>query len=225
MKKRNLLQKTAGFTIIEMIVSLALFSVVVTVAIGSLLLLIGSNDDLQQEQSVMTSLSFALDSMSREIRTGKSYYCVTSPSNTGSSLFSDTADLDVRLNTDEIQDCATGRGERDGEEGSATRFHGLAFIEAGDSITGINDERIMYYYDSQEQMIFRRVGAGSAIPILSNDIRVVNADFFVTAAEPLPDGDLNQPAVTIHIEAQAANSDDDKSYFVQTTVAKRTLDL
>ena len=69
-----------GFTLVEMIVS-RYFSIVVTTAVGAMLVLISTNQQLQSEQNVMTNLSFALDTMTREIRTGYNYYCTTSDTN------------------------------------------------------------------------------------------------------------------------------------------------
>ncbi len=65
-----------GFTLIEMIVSLGIFSIVSTMTVGSLLVLISGNQQLQGEQNAMTNLAFAIDSMTREMRTGSSYVCV-----------------------------------------------------------------------------------------------------------------------------------------------------
>ena len=64
---------TGGFTLIEMIVSLTLFSAVITIAVGAFLVLLAANKQLQEEQAVLTNLSFALDSMTREIITGTGY--------------------------------------------------------------------------------------------------------------------------------------------------------
>lgn len=226
MYKNTPLRAQFGFTLIEMIVSLALFSVVVTVAIGALLMVVGANDELQGEQSVMTGLSFALDSMSREIRTGTGYVCVTSATDTGNNVFNDAYSLDDEGTTlPSNPNCPAGRGEGGGQ---SNNFHGLLFTEAGDSITEIDDGRILYYHDENEQMLYRRVGAEEAVPILADDIVVTNAEFFVTGVEPLSSGsDTGQPAVTIHIEARAADdtSPDPKVYFVQTTVTQRILDL
>ena len=81
--------KRAGFTLVEMIVSLALFSVVAVIAIGALLKVIDANDKAQSIQSAVTNLNFALESMSRDLRTGTDYDCETSvPSLLPSSLSS-----------------------------------------------------------------------------------------------------------------------------------------
>lgn len=204
----------AGFTIIEMVVSLALFTTVVVVSIGALLTLLGVNDDLQGEQSVMSNLSFALDSMTREIRTGTYYYCTSATAPSG--VFA--GNLDAL--GDNVRDCASGNSV-------GRRLHGVSFKEAGDSITGNSVERIMYYFDDREEQIFRKVGSRPAQPIVASGITVRNADFFVTGTEPVEENGTNaiQPAVTIYIEAVANDDPDEKSYYLQTTITQRILDI
>lgn len=70
--------KNRGFTLVEMIVSLALFSVVAVIAIGALLKVIDANNKAQSIQSSVTNLNFALESMSRDLRTGTSIQCLSS---------------------------------------------------------------------------------------------------------------------------------------------------
>jgi prepilin-type N-terminal cleavage/methylation domain-containing protein len=194
-----------GFTIIEMIVSLALFAVVVTVSVGALLMLIGTNDDLQGEQSVMTNLSFALDSMSREIRTGSYYYCDTASSITSASNLDDTGTS--------TNDCVEGD-------------EGISFKEAGNSITGSSASRIGFYFDSDTGQIFRRVGSGAPLSMVSSGIYVREAGFFVTGSDPIrATNDAVQPTVTIYIEAVDVDDVNEKSYYVQTTVTQRALDI
>ena len=63
---------------IELLVSVALFTVVMTVSVGTLLALVNANQKAQSMKSVTNNFNFALDSMSRAIRTGRSYLCSTS---------------------------------------------------------------------------------------------------------------------------------------------------
>lgn len=218
----NIKTAQSGFTLIEMIVSLALFSIVVTVAVGALLMLVGTNEDLQGEQSVMTNLSFALDSMTREIRTGTRYYCVSS---SNYSTLVPGGNLEA-LGDDpnDVRDCASG-GVSD------PRFHGIAFLEAGDSITGASVNRIMYVYDRQQGVILRQVGNNAPQSVVSSGLNIIEADIFVTGSEAVDVNDLTpnttQPTVTILIEAEDAldTSTDPKSYYVQTTITQRTLDI
>jgi len=58
-----------------MIVAVALFAVVMLVAVGALLSLTGANRKAQALQSVMNNLNIALDGMVRNIRMGTNYQC------------------------------------------------------------------------------------------------------------------------------------------------------
>ena len=211
--------KQSGFTLIEMIVSLGVFSIVVTVAIGALLVLVAANEQLQGEQSVMTNLSFALDSMTREIRTGTNYYCDSRPDNQGSNnIFADTNNLDTIIGTNGYQDCA-------GQANTGSVLHGVAFVEGGNSISGGN-ERILYFYNRNTGQLFRRVGVGDAVSIVSSDIWIHEADFYVSGSAPQSDGDPDQAIVTIYV--QASDSEDtpvEERYNIQTSVSQRTLDI
>jgi len=210
-----------GFTLIEMIVALAVFSVVITISVGALLSLIATNEQLQSERTVMTNLSFALDSMTREIRTGTAYYCI---SRTTPAIPFAGSQESLGESTN---DCVDGND-------SGFNLHGISFLESGDSISG-TDNRILYYFnrtngDADEGKIMRRVGDAAAQSIVSSGIYIENADFFVSGSSPLGNGGSTQvapPTVTIFIEARERKVGDltPKSYYIQTTVVQRTLDI
>ena len=224
-------QATAGFTLIEMIVSLALFSVVITISVGALLVLIASNRQLQDEQAVLTNLSFALDSMTREIRTGSAYAVAswqTQINGGPNNPFNPSYNLDTVIPVSDVQDDADGRNRNSsGIIDNNARVHGVSFVESGDSITGGGSQRIIYFHDVTEQAIYRRFGNGDAQKITSESVAIVDADFFVTGSEPRNGmgGNVVQPTVTIYIEAQVAGATNPKTYPIQTTVVQRTLDL
>ena len=76
MKKKSSifrLKSSNGFTLIEMIVSLAIFSIVAVVALGALMKIISANKKAQSLQSAMTNINYALESMSREMRVGSNF--------------------------------------------------------------------------------------------------------------------------------------------------------
>jgi len=216
--------KQLGFSLVELVVSLAVFSVVVTIAVGSLLVLINANQQIQAEQSVLTNLSFALDSMTREIRTGTNYHCVSRPNYTaggGEAVFD---------NSDNHEDVAnSGTGTQDCPNGSSQPLRGISFLETGDSITGGASERILYFYDNipssdNYRKLMRRVGNGDAQSVVSSGIVITDADFFVTGSDK-GGGNQVQPAVTIVLKAQDKADATGKVYKIQTTVTQRTLDL
>lgn len=67
--------KKTGFTLIEMMVAVFVFSIVMVLATGAIFSIISANKTSQALKSVMDNLSSALDSMSREIRYGTVYHC------------------------------------------------------------------------------------------------------------------------------------------------------
>ncbi len=211
-----------GFTLIEMIVALAVFSVVVTIAVGALLMLIASNEQLQAEQSVMTNLSFALDSMTREIRTGTAYFCYSANSLTAGASGEKIFDDGEILSSTAFNDCA------DGNNLSRT-YHGMSFIEGGHSITQAADTRIVFFFDSSEGKIFRRVSGQNAQSIVSSGIFIEEAEFYVTGSEPLSTLPVNteqdQASVTIYIKARPSDDLNSKPYVIQTSITQRTLDI
>ena len=91
-KRLSQLQKR-GFTLVEMLVSVFIFAIVMTISMGALLVLIDANQKGQGVQTVMSNLSFAVDNMTRNIRTGHGYFCGTNIT------------VDQLPDTDETQDC------------------------------------------------------------------------------------------------------------------------
>lgn len=70
-----------GFTLIEMLVSVALFAVLVLVCIGALLSLVAANKKAQALEAVMNNLNISIDDMTRNLREGTAYNCtnITNP--------------------------------------------------------------------------------------------------------------------------------------------------
>ena len=66
---------TRGFTLIEMVVAVALFSVVMLVSVGTLLSLVAANRKARALESVMNNLNITIDGVARSIRQGSEYSC------------------------------------------------------------------------------------------------------------------------------------------------------
>lgn len=64
-----------GFTLVELIVSVGLFAIVVTITMTAYLRLISIERRSRATNDVVTNLSFVVDSMARGIRTGTGYQC------------------------------------------------------------------------------------------------------------------------------------------------------
>lgn len=76
-----------GFSLIELIVALGIFTSIVTVLLGALIVTMNSAKQSRALRTAMDNVNFAMESMSRSIRMGTNYYCVQDvggvPSNIG----------------------------------------------------------------------------------------------------------------------------------------------
>ena len=70
-------KKNKGFTLIEMMVSIAVFSVVMVTAMGALLSVIDSNNKARSIKTAVNNISFALEGISKKMRMGTNYACGT----------------------------------------------------------------------------------------------------------------------------------------------------
>jgi type II secretory pathway pseudopilin PulG len=89
----------SGFTLVELMVSLMIFIVVVLAAVGSLYSVNTASRKVQSMRSVLDNLTFAVESISRTVRTSSSLVCGGSANISGSPNcpFSDQADNTMLL--------------------------------------------------------------------------------------------------------------------------------
>jgi prepilin-type N-terminal cleavage/methylation domain-containing protein len=85
-----------GFTLVELMVSMALFVTVVTISLGSVLGIFNANSKSQSIASVMNNLNYSLDNMTRNIRFSNAYHCgstgtLTTPQNCTDNVNGDTS--------------------------------------------------------------------------------------------------------------------------------------
>src|SRR3989338_6356066 len=73
MKQNN--DKQKGFTIIEMMISVALFSIIMTMGIGALLNANSLHKKSQKLRAIIDNLNFVMEDISRNIRLGTDYSC------------------------------------------------------------------------------------------------------------------------------------------------------
>lgn len=189
-----------GFTLIELLVSVALFTVVMTMAVGALLALVNANSRAQSMQQVMTNISFALDSMTREIRTGRGFNCSNS-------------DIAGNLSENSVRDCNGGTN--------------LSIVEGGESLTGgSNNSRISFRYNEQLHRVERRIGTGNWYPITAPGVVITDMYFDVKDSATGRNGDAVQASITVFIEGYAGEvRSTESSFAIQTTITKRVLDI
>ena len=67
----------SGFTLVEMIVSLGLFTIVMFIATSAFLTIVNADRKARAVRIAADNLNIALEDMSRRLKTGTSYYCGT----------------------------------------------------------------------------------------------------------------------------------------------------
>jgi len=64
-----------GFSLVEMLVATAIFMTIMTIAITSLTNIISQNKKAQAIKTTVDSVTFAIESISKDMRMGSNYYC------------------------------------------------------------------------------------------------------------------------------------------------------
>lgn len=139
MKSAHLVARSSssgGFTLVEMIVAIFVFSVVMVIATGALVSIMGANRKAQSVKSVMNNVAFSLDSMTRALRVGTEYDCgVSACASEGSNTltFTDVDGRNIRYRLNK----STNQIERSIE---GADFQGLTAPE-------VTVDRLMFYVD------------------------------------------------------------------------------
>jgi len=185
-----------GFTLIEVVVAVALFSIVMVVCVAALLALINANRKAQALQSVMNNLSIALDDMARNVRMGTNYHC-SEP-----------------INGTDPQDCTTDNGQN-------TAF---AFEHYGGNSNTFDDQWI-YRYDVAAKRILKSIDGGQAYyPITSPEVSIDSMKFYVIGTtvadevQPRMVAVISGTAAAQHVKTKA-------SFHIQVTAVQRSIDL
>lgn len=217
-KKRESKRKYAegGFTLVELMVSLVIFSTVMVISAGTLLIMIDINAKAQAIYSSTTNLSFALDTITREIRTGHHYNCQGyNPPGSTDHLPSIRQEENYHVTSP----CTNGNyiaffREKDGYQ---IGYRLVQDIEEG---TGWIEQRINNPAGSS--------GDTPWVRLTSEDVVVQNFRLNVLNVETYDenDSDTTQPVVDLFISGYVNNGlDQDTDFSIQSRVVQRRLDI
>lgn len=70
MNNKFYLKKNKGFTLVEMLVSIALFSIVLVIVLGTIVTIVDVNRKTRTLTEVINNLNFSLESVNRSLKTG-----------------------------------------------------------------------------------------------------------------------------------------------------------
>lgn len=193
--------KVAGFTLIELMVSVAIFAIVLLFALGSIITIVDANRKARTLTSVMNNVNFSFENMTRSLKTGK----------------------DIRTNV------ATGSCTNGGSVPSNASIEVNAIDLTGDvdEFTRVLTTYRLCEKDGKG-VVEKKVGAGLYQPITSSEVDIDVLNFYVFADDTthgsgaIPAGE--QPRILIVIGGSVEFVRNVRSEFnIQTTVTQRDL--
>ncbi|MES2225089.1 MAG: prepilin-type N-terminal cleavage/methylation domain-containing protein [Patescibacteria group bacterium] len=194
----------SGFTLVELLVSLALFTVIVVAAVGSLYTVNQAAVRVNGMRTVLDNLNFATEAMSRTIRTGQNIVCGGVNNQTG------------------IASCAVGNSNGPGKEislestidapaadGTPTK---IAYRWRRDNASGNNEIQKCVVVNNS-------VIEDNCVSMTAPEINIQRMDFYVNGADV---GDGLQPGVMLIIQGEAHIGADELAPFsIQTFISQR----
>lgn len=211
------IQRDSGFTLIEMIVSLAIFTIVAVVAVGAFLKVIDANKKSQSLKTATNNINFALESMTREMRVGSVYTCLPTVPSTGATVGVASNGLGTS--------CASGAGvvfksSKTYPPAPATPtcnlLHAYIFAPLASPAVGYT------LYKAQQNTCTDVLQYNNTIftPVISPDAIIDGYNFQVTTASNSTTGP--QPRAMLRIKGHTGIKERNKTFFdVQTTISQR----
>lgn len=202
---KKLKNREGGYTIIETMISISLFIIVILVGMSALLNASLVHQKSQDIRSIVDSLSFIVEDISRNIRTGYNYHCFENE---------DTIPTSTSAVVSTPKSC---------EDGWAIAFES----DLGD--TENNNDQWIYYMSGGD--IFKATSGpyavGAFTQINSPEVTISATSGFSVLGAEAPLDDLQQPMVIIRIsgEINYRNGTIITPFSLQTTVTQRLIDV
>ena len=189
---------TRGFSLVELMVALTIFAIVMTISIGTLLVMVDANAKAQSLYSTMTNMSFVVDSITRNIRTGYGHYCYKSMPGNGSQQ---------------------GFDQSGGQDCEGTNNNAIVFSR-------MVDDKRMGYRLNQQKIEQKITPSGTWTPITGNDVKIERFVITMNGSAPYTQGNnTSQPVATLNIKGTVDNGHDAPTQFsLQSRVTRRILD-
>lgn len=199
-----------GFTLVEVMIAIGLFTVIMTIGIGAILGVNSTHRKTQSMRAVIDNLSFLMEDMTRSIRLGDYFYCDTST----------VAPTEIQIATGNTQHVLSDQNCKS-----------LVFEPFWDYQPAYSPNQVMYFIredNSGRGTIFKKESESGwnepliAVTPVEIDIDVEKSGFTVVGAEG---SDLTQPRVTIVLVGTVLLSGVETEFNMQTTVSQRLLDV
>jgi prepilin-type N-terminal cleavage/methylation domain-containing protein len=191
---------SAGFTLIEVLVSLVIFSIVVTIAIGAILSLVDVGEKARSLNSVMENLNTALETMARTVRVGDGYNCYS---------------------TDRVVACGANGSPQIGLEFTPSTLPGalsVAYFLSINSPAGVTPQ----YGQIFETVHYGGSTADQTFPVTAGEVHVTNLTFRIYNQGGNANALFAQPYVLMDVDGFVeSRSENSVSFNLQTTMTQR----
>lgn len=216
--------QSRGFTLVEMLVVLGLFSFIMTLATGVLYSTQAINVKLQASQAVLDNVNISMDTMSRDIRYGFDFHC-------GANLPPAETKINLR------KSCRYS---------DAGLLHGgkSLFFKPADAVS--DSDRVSYYAsttsfgnvilkDEYTKNIVTGITSTTTYQITANDVKITSLVFYVEGANTGTGNgvdvdevhDYVQPLITLMISGETIPIKQNGAptpFAIQTSISSRGID-
>lgn len=194
--------KNKGFTLIEIMVATSIFMIIMLMAMGALITTSDTAKKSQAFRTAMDNVNFAMESMTRSLRMGKEYTCVTS-------------NIGVSLPAQASADCPLGTS------GGGAIIFTPALHPSGSRDTAymITARPLLPGQTSQTHVLERC--SPDCLDLVSSEIDIQSLKFFVNGSDV---ADKIQPSVYIIMKGTITIKGEPTTFAIQTMTSQRNLE-
>lgn len=204
--RKNTIQHKEGFTLVEMIVSIGLFTIVLFIASSAFLAVLNADRKSRATRIAIDNLNLSLEDMSRRIKTGKTYNCGA-----------------VGAPTD-VNDCAYPGGtvlaitDQNNQRVIYKRGVGTGAITAGNAVSGCGGT----FSSTTQGCLIRHITSEIPLLVTGKDIHIANLRFVVNGTATT---DSVQPYVVVLVDGITTAGKITSTFKLQTTITQRMYDI
>lgn len=204
-------KRMRGYSLVEILVVLGLFSSIATLSLGALFNAQAVNARLQETQTILDNINLSTQTITREIRFGSEFYCATNLPLT--PLLIPT----VRKN------CVFG-----------TSFGTVLIFKPSDAVNDL--DRVAFYVSKGVlyKNVYQYLATTTVLQMTSDDVNIASLTFYVDGAQTSTGSndegnaiDYRQPLITLLLSGvtrPAKESTPPATFDIQTTVSAREID-
>ena len=203
----------SGFTLLEMIVSLGIFTIVAVIAVGSLVRITSLNRQAQSMQAAMNNINYILESISGEMRFSRKFHgvdngTVYNPGNNNSSLSFNACNLGNNVD----KGLVFMTPKQDASNPNCYLVNAYWFVTSN---------QVKTIKKSQQDSCGQQLSANTATEMIdTNNVTLQTADFTVSRPNP---GEY--ALAWIKLSGYSGFKEKEKNYFdVKTAVSQRIKD-